>query len=169
MIVNAMIARVTIIEFIAANYPDSPLLLQMTEETYTPVLSLSTVRSFLRRKLNWSVRRPTRAAQKLPENWTSLCEKNFFRIVFAVFKERIQESLIINADQTGIVLLPSGNQRTYDEKGTRQVNSIGHEEKRAFTLNISTALSGELLPAQSVWQGKTSASLPSLEEDKRRC
>ena len=44
---------------------------------------------------------------------------------------------------------------------SRQVIAHGQDEKRAFTLVVGVSASGVLLPFQSVWAGKTRASLPS--------
>jgi len=60
-----------------------------------------------------------------------------------------------------LVLIPGGNQRTYDEKGTKQVSQLGMEEKRTFTCLLATSADGQILPVQEMWYGKTSASLLS--------
>jgi hypothetical protein len=46
-------------------------------------------------------------------------------------------------------------------KGEKQVATMGMDEKRAFTLVPSISASGELLPMQTIFHGKTSASCPS--------
>ncbi|KAJ7851972.1 hypothetical protein B0H13DRAFT_1643609, partial [Mycena leptocephala] len=43
-------------------------------------VSDSYLRKWLRETLNWSMRHPTNAAHKLPDNWEDLCEKSFLRI-----------------------------------------------------------------------------------------
>ncbi|PUU72585.1 hypothetical protein B9Z19DRAFT_1009019, partial [Tuber borchii] len=43
----------------------------------------------------------------------------------------------------------------YCLKGFKQIEVHGHDEKRAFSSLISTALSGDFLPTQLVWCGKT--------------
>ena len=40
----------------------------------------------------------------------------------------------------------------------------GQDKKCAFTLVVGVSASGDLLPFQSVWAGKTHASLPSSTE-----
>ena len=74
-------------------------------------------------------------------------------------------------DQTGTVLVPGGNDNTYEIKGAKQVPIHGKEGKRAFTAVLSVDLGGEVLPTQSVWKGVLAASLPTIaasEEAKRR-
>jgi hypothetical protein len=57
-------------------------------------------------------------------------------------------------------MLPSGNDRTYDVKGGKDISVIVGEEKQAFTAHIGSAADGTILPFQSIWKGKTTASLP---------
>jgi len=40
---------------------------------------------------------------------------------------------------------------------------IGGEEKWAFTVMVSVSASGQLLPFQAIYQGRTKASCPSLK------
>ena len=49
---------------------------------------------------------------------------------------------------------------TYNWKGAKQVAVAGTEEKCAFTLVVGVSASGDALPFQVVYKGKTSVSLP---------
>lgn len=115
---------------------------------------------FLANQLHWSWRTPTRAAQKTPENWESLCENAFLRIVYQVMLEKIAPEAIINGDQLGIRLLPLGN-KTWAPYGAKQVPVIGKDEKRQFTVMVTTTALGKILPFQCIYKGKTKKSLPS--------
>jgi hypothetical protein len=163
--VNASVARNTILAFIKQQYPN--LLGQANHEVspglWTPQLSIHTVRRFLHRELKWVVRAGTKAAQKLPKEWEMQCEKAFFRLVYTIAKEGVHQSLLVNADQTGVILVPGGSQKTYEEQGSRQVLIHGKEEKRAFTAVLATSNDGTVLPTQSIHKGKTPASLPSFD------
>ncbi|RPA71116.1 hypothetical protein BJ508DRAFT_198571, partial [Ascobolus immersus RN42] len=110
--------------------------------------------------LNWVVRSPTNAAYKLPDNWDYLCLLCFYRISQAVANEQVYQSLLINIDQTGVLLNPGGDMHTYDKKGVKQVLTLGKGEKRAFTALLGITGEGDLLPSQCIWQGVTSGSLP---------
>src|SRR5689334_1322558 len=59
-------------------------------------------------------------------------------------------------DQTGVPLVPS-QKRTYESTGAKSVAVVGAEDKRQITACIS---SGELLPVQLIFQGKTDRCLP---------
>ncbi|KAJ6532346.1 hypothetical protein B0H19DRAFT_868148, partial [Mycena capillaripes] len=109
--------------------------------------------------LNWSRRRPTNAAQKVPPNWQDLCEKAFLRIAYAIKEHDIPSCLYVNLDQTQIVYAP-GTGLTWSERGTKQVSVVGVEEKRAFTLVVIIANDGTLLPFQVIYDGFTPRSLP---------
>jgi len=167
--VNASIATHILLGIIQSKCPQ--ILFQPRNPKHsqdTPVLSIWKVRDFLRRELNWTVRWSTKAGQKLPVSWEELCEKTFFQFVTTILKEDIHQSLLINLDQTGIILIPGGTQRTYDEKGIHQVALHGKEEKRAFTVVLITSANGSVLSVQAVWKGKSERSLPSLAVDKSR-
>lgn len=71
--------------------------------------------------------------------------------------------MLVNLDQTGVLLNPSGDMYTYEEKGSKQVGLHGKDEKRAFTSLLSITAEGEMLPSQSIWPGATLQSLPKAE------
>jgi hypothetical protein len=127
-------------------------------------VSDSYLRTWLRDTLKWSLRRPTNTAQKLPENWEDLCEKSFFRTAYLIKEHDIPSSLILNSDQTQIVYAP-GTGLTWEKRGSPQVSVVGVEEKRAFTLVVTLADDGTLVPFQGVYLGSSKRSLP--DEDAR--
>ncbi|KAJ3005260.1 hypothetical protein NUW54_g4424 [Trametes sanguinea] len=123
-------------------------------------LSTSCVHRFVQEVLDWSSRKSTQAARKVPVNGADLCELAFLRMVFAIAFHRIKPSMIVNADQAGISLMPSGKQ-TYEVRGSKDVTVHAHDEKRQMTVVVASSLSGEILPFQLVWGGTTDVSLPS--------
>ena len=66
----------------------------------------------------------------------------------------VPPDLIFNWDQTAISLVPS-LQRTLDKKGDKRVAIAGHCDKRQITAVMCAALTGEVLPVQLVYEGKT--------------
>ncbi|KIO20705.1 hypothetical protein M407DRAFT_81310 [Tulasnella calospora MUT 4182] len=109
--------------------------------------------------MQYSFRVGTRAAQKTPEDWEGKCEDAFLCAVYHIQLHNIPASLVINADQTGVSLLPMGN-KTYAPRGSKQVPILGKEEKRQFTAMVASSASGLMLPIQCIWSGKTALSLP---------
>ncbi|QRV95133.1 DDE superfamily endonuclease [Ceratobasidium sp. AG-Ba] len=129
--------------------------------------SESFIRRLLRDKLNWSYRATTQASQKLPANWVQLCSDFAQRLVWNIAMHSVPPELIINADQTGVSYLGVGS-RTWELKGSSQVSAVGQSEKRQFTLMVAVAASGDVLPFQAIYKGKTESSLPS-EAARKPC
>jgi hypothetical protein len=77
-----------------------------------------------------------------------------------VHQYAIPSNLRVNSDQTQVIYQQNST-LTYEQKGSQQVSTVGHDEKRAFTLNVAVSASGNLLPFQAIFKGKTTASLPS--------
>lgn len=117
------------------------------------------VRTFLHKELKWSQRRATKAARKEPENWEELCEKARLRIAYAIKEEDVPACLIVNSDQTGVTYAP-GAGLSWAKTGSKQVSTVGEEEKRAFTAMLSCSAGGFLLPIQAIYQGGTQRSCP---------
>jgi hypothetical protein len=118
------------------------------------------VRKFLHSTMGWSDRRATKAAQKLPVNHKEILMDAFLREAYVVRDHAVPAALRVNTDQTQMVY-QQGTQRTWNESGAKQVSTVGQEEKRAFTLVPSISASGEVLPMQAIFMGKTQQSCPS--------
>ncbi|KAG9106256.1 hypothetical protein FRC07_008894 [Ceratobasidium sp. 392] len=121
--------------------------------------SYSFVRSFLHKELNWSFRRPTRAAQSTPANMGTVLRRAFLRLACLIRDENIPACCIVNADQTQVVY-SHGCEYTWTHEGDKQVPVVGKDEKRAYTLLIGVANSGDALPFQAIYPGMTRASVP---------
>jgi len=118
------------------------------------------VRKFLHNVLRWSERRATKAAQKLPSNLEEVLTHAFLREACVIRDYAVPAALRVNTDQTQLVY-QQGTKTTWNETGSKQVATVGQEEKRAFTLVPSISASGVLLPMQAVYGGKTMKSCPS--------
>ncbi|KZT31644.1 hypothetical protein SISSUDRAFT_963577, partial [Sistotremastrum suecicum HHB10207 ss-3] len=113
--------------------------------------------------MKWSLRRATRAAHKFPANVDEVCENAGYRMAAAIRDLNIPDgSFLVNMDQTQIVYA-MGPEGTWNERGVKQVTVSGKDEKRAFTLCVGVSASGEALPFQAVFAGKTKASCPSSQ------
>jgi len=151
-------------------------------------LSQQWISSWVRAKLQWRWRARTTAAGKLPHDWeeqgvlmakriaakmqmhkvrhTQLqlalycCAAAHSRASFCSCLQ-VHPSLIVNMDQTGQNLVPAAAW-TYEIAGAAAVGVVGAEDKRQITACIASSLSGELLPLQLVFQGKTRRCLPTV-------
>jgi hypothetical protein len=65
----------------------------------------------------------TTVAQKLP-NFNEHGYMTILRLAYSVQVFDIPPSNAFNADQTGVLLIPSGNDRTYDVKGVKAYLSL---------------------------------------------
>ncbi|KIY43116.1 hypothetical protein FISHEDRAFT_31814, partial [Fistulina hepatica ATCC 64428] len=110
--------------------------------------------------LGWSERASTRAGQKTPTNAEELLYESALREACLIRDFGIPAELRVNTDQTNSPYV-HGAKRTWNKSGEKQVTTVGHEEKRAFTLVPSISASGEILPMQAIYQGQTAKSCPS--------
>ncbi|KAF8151372.1 hypothetical protein B0H34DRAFT_615767, partial [Crassisporium funariophilum] len=114
--------------------------------------------------LGWSQRRATKAAQKLPANYEEILLEAFIREAYVIRNHAIPAALRVNTDQTQLIY-QQGTKTTWNKSGVKQVATVGQEEKRAFTLVPSISASGQLLPMQPVYFGKTATSCPSSKAE----
>lgn len=77
----------------------------------------------------------------------------------AIKKHAIPSELVLNVDQTPSSYVSVGRMTMTDKK-TSSVPIKGLTDKRNITLTFTISLSGEFLPMQIIYQGKTPASQP---------
>jgi DDE superfamily endonuclease len=116
--------------------------------------------------LNWSWRLKTTAASKLPLDWREQGVAAAKRVAYQMQVHKVHPSLVVNADQTGLHLVPADS-HTYAEKGSKEVSVIGAEDKRQITVVVASSMDGNLLPLQLIFQGKTAACHPSSTDASR--
>ncbi len=73
--------------------------------------------------------------------------------------EDVPPELVFNWDQMGISIVP-GSSWTMEAKGSKRVEIVGISDKRQITTVSGGTMTGEFLPPQLIYQGKTSACLP---------
>lgn len=74
---------------------------------------------------------------------------------------KIPPELIVNWDQAGVKLVPSQNW-TMEQQGSSRVEIAGINDKRQITVTLAGSMSGELLPVQLLYQGKTNRCHPKF-------
>jgi len=67
----------------------------------------------------------------------------------------------LNFDETFLKIEP-GRHRTYEKKGRKQVCVRGAKDKRGITLMATITHSGDLLPPQLIYKGKTNNCHPKV-------
>ena len=76
--------------------------------------------------------------------------------------EEIRAELILNWDKTGINIAPS-SAWTLEQKGSNRVEKTGVKNKCQITAVFCGSHTGDFLPLQLVYKGKTSQCHPHLE------
>ena len=69
--------------------------------------------------------------------------------------DEIPPELVINFDQTGIHYVPISSW-SMEMEGAKRVEVVGKDDKRQITAIFGISMSGDFLPIQLVYQGKTS-------------
>ena len=82
-------------------------------------LSYNFCKSFVNKHLNWTLRRGTTAAQKLPVNWSEQVNDMTKRLAIRVYEGRIPRELLFSMDETFCYFVPMGHPVTLAERGTR--------------------------------------------------
>ena len=113
----------------------------------------------LLQRLNFVKRKATTSAKVEPSHFKELKEQFLLDIKAVVEMEDVPSDLILNWDHTGINIVPSST-RTMEAKESKRVEAVGLNDKRQITAVFCAALSGEFLPLQLIYQGKTTACLP---------
>ncbi|KAF8219854.1 hypothetical protein L208DRAFT_1337387, partial [Tricholoma matsutake] len=110
----------------------------------------------------WSMQHSTQAGRKIPADSDAILKKAFLHMVYTIKDKSILSELIANSDQTQTTLA-QGCHMTYTKVGSKQVMTIGTEEKHAITIMVTLMNDGVVLPFQVIYKGSTAMSLPSAQ------
>ena len=117
----------------------------------------------LYRRMNLPRRMVTTSRPTLTRSiWLETRTQYLHDIVHAVVSHNIPDELIINVDQTPSKYVPTADV-TMAEKNSKHVARKGANDKRGITATLAESFSGEILPMQLIYKGKTNRSLPSVE------
>ncbi|KIK33737.1 hypothetical protein CY34DRAFT_99092, partial [Suillus luteus UH-Slu-Lm8-n1] len=97
---------------------------------------------------------------KIPNNWEEMCENMFLHLAYTIKEEDIPAELYVNSNQTQLIYT-QGSNLTWAKTGSKQVSTIGNDEKHAFTIMVSITNSGTVLLLQAIYQGHLKISCPS--------
>lgn len=114
----------------------------------------------IHRRIDFTKRKGTKAAKKLPSNFDELKTGFLERISTAVRTHHIPPELIVNVDETGLAVVPVSNW-TLAERGSKDVSIMGIDDKRQITAVVASTPAGQLLPPQLIYQGKTTQCHPA--------
>lgn len=115
----------------------------------------------LLRRMGLVKRRASTKSKVSIENFEELKEQYLLDIKACVEMDDIPDQLIINWDQTGIHYVPVSSW-TMAKEGFKRVEIAGIDDKRQITAAFGCCLSGDFLPVQLIYKGKTKKCLPSF-------
>ena len=95
------------------------------------------------------------------EEFEALKSQFLFDIRATVEFLEIPPELVFNWDQTGIKIVPVSSW-TMEKKGARRVEIANVDDKRQITAVFAATAIGDFLPFQLIYQGTTSACLPTF-------
>ena len=108
---------------------------------------------FVRRKAT------TAKSKYAPEDFAAL-KRDFLNDVAAVVTmEDVPPELVLNWDQTGIHLVPASTW-TMDKEGSKCIEVSGVNDKRQITAVFCGTLTGDFLPLQLIYKGKSAHCHP---------
>ena len=123
--------------------------------------SSSWARSLFHR-MGFVKRRKTSSKVEIPDAARKEIEFLFHHeIVSYVEKFKIPPSLVLNLDQTPLKYVPV-SQETMARRGSTSVTVEGSNDKRMITGTFAITLSGNFLPVQLIYAGKTTQSIPKI-------
>ena len=115
----------------------------------------------LLRRMGYVKRRANTKSKVSVERFELLKAQFNFDIKVITEMEEVPDELIINWDHTGINYVPTSNW-TMAEEGPSRVEIVGLGDKRQITAVLACSLSGDFLPPQVIYSGKTPKCLPSV-------
>ena len=112
------------------------------------------------RRMGYTRRAATTSRPPVPQRLYDECRREFLNDI----KEKmtlysIPPELVLNSDQTSSSYVSVGKSTMHD-CGANSVPIQGLKDKRNITLTFVVSLSGEFLPMQIIYAGKSKASLP---------
>uniref|UniRef100_A0A1X7V0T9 DDE-1 domain-containing protein n=1 Tax=Amphimedon queenslandica TaxID=400682 RepID=A0A1X7V0T9_AMPQE len=103
--------------------------------------------------------RATKKSKVKPSDFEKYKNQFILDVMTISTMEDIPKELIINWDHTGIIYIPLSSW-TMEKEGATQVEVAGINNKRQLTAIFSNTMTGDFLPPQLIYAGKTTRCLP---------
>ena len=113
------------------------------------------------RRMGCTKRRANSKSKVSVENFAELKTQFLLDIKACIEFEDIPYSMVVNWDQTGLKIVPNSTW-TMEQKGTKRVEMVAVDDKRQLTGVFGCSLSGDFLPVQLIYGGKTYQNLSFL-------
>ena len=116
---------------------------------------------YLLGKMKFVKRKATTKKSKMTvANFDELKDNFLMDIKAIATMEEVPNDMILNWDQTAIKYIPVSNW-TMATEGSKRIELIGQDDKRQITATFAGSLTGNFLPIQLVYEGKTTRCHPS--------
>ena len=114
-------------------------------------------------RMGYVTRKASTAKSKYSVTHFDELKKQFLEDVKVIVQfEEIPSELVLNWDQTGIKMVPTGLY-TMEKEGAKRIEIIGASDKRQITAVFCCSLIGDFLPIQLIYGGKTERCHPKFE------
>ena len=121
---------------------------------------------YLLGKMKFVKRKATTKKSKMTvANFDELKDNFLMDIKAIATMEEVPNDMILNWDQTAIKYIPVSNW-TMATEGSKRIELIGQDDKRQITATFAGSLTGNFLPIQLVYEGKTTRCHPSIDFPK---
>ena len=100
--------------------------------------------------------------------WEEISTQNLHDISSLTKSHEIPDELILNLGQSSSKFV-AASKVTMAEKRSKHVSIAGETDKRCITLTVTESMSGQLLPLQVIYKGKTERCLPPKARDDKKC
>ena len=117
---------------------------------------------YLLRRMNFVKWKATTKAKVNVEHFEEVRQEFLLEIRNVVIMDEIPLDLVINFDQTGINYIPVSSW-TMEVEGAKRVEVAGKDDKRQITAVFAGSMTGDFLPPQLVFKGKTERCLPQYQ------
>lgn len=116
--------------------------------------------SFLSRH-GYVKRKGTCTSRKVPDDFGPIKSQYLENIKKNIEDHNIPLSMVINFDQTSTKMVPV-SYWTLEVHGSKQIDMVGLDDEREVTALLTVSLTGELLPPQVIYAGKTPRCHPDV-------
>ena len=110
-------------------------------------------------RMNFVKRKGSIIAKVIPAEFEKIRDEFLERIKTAVVDHSIHSSLIVNSDETSLILVPQ-SAWTMEKERSKKVAIKSLDDKREMTAFLSVTPSGVYLPPQVLYQGTTERCHP---------
>ena len=114
------------------------------------------------KRMGYVKRKACSKAKVDPEHFEKLKEDFLLEIKSIVSIDEIPDELILNFDQTALNYVPV-TPWTMEEEGAKRVEILAKDDKRQITAVFCGSMTGDFLPLQLIYEGKTNRCLPQFD------